>query len=61
MEWSRAMDAMDAEKAAAEADCVVIVTDHKAFDYSQILSTREADRGHAQRAEGPVSDKIVRL
>src|ERR1022692_399459 len=28
-----AMDSADAEKAAAEADCVVIVTDHKAFDY----------------------------
>src|ERR1700730_19228239 len=32
-----AMDSVDPEKAAAEADCVVIVTDHKSFDYSKIL------------------------
>ena len=36
--------------AAAEADCVVIVTDHKSFDYPGTGALRQADRGHAQRA-----------
>src|ERR1700731_2223444 len=31
-----AMDSIEPEKAAAEADCVVIVTDHKGFDYGKI-------------------------
>ncbi len=31
------MAAIDADKAAAEADCVVIVTDHKGFDYTRIV------------------------
>jgi UDP-N-acetyl-D-glucosamine dehydrogenase len=56
-----AMSSVDAEKACAEADCVVIVTDHKGFDYSKIVAgaklivdTRNALKGH-------VSEKIVRL
>ena len=52
---------VDAEKAAAESDCVVIVTDHKAFDYPKIIAKREADCGYAECAERNVSDKIVRL
>jgi UDP-N-acetyl-D-mannosaminuronate dehydrogenase len=49
------------EEAAANADCVVIVTDHSAFDYGAlvlrsrlIVDTRNALRGIA-------SEKIVRL
>src|SRR3984885_5854885 len=34
---SHSMEAIDAETAAGWADCVVIVTDHKAFDYRRIL------------------------
>jgi UDP-N-acetyl-D-glucosamine dehydrogenase len=56
-----AMDSVDAEKAAAEADCVVIVTDHKGFHYAKIVEkamlivdTRNALKGH-------LSPKIVRL
>ena len=56
-----AMAAIDAEKGAAEADCVVIVTDHKKFDYPRIIAgarlivdTRNALKGHT-------SEKIVRL
>jgi UDP-N-acetyl-D-glucosamine dehydrogenase len=55
------MAAIDAEKGATDADCVVIVTDHKKFDYPRILDcaklivdTRNALKGHA-------SEKIVRL
>ena len=39
------------EAAAAEADCVVIVTDHSSFDYAALVNALAADRGHAQRAE----------
>jgi UDP-N-acetyl-D-glucosamine dehydrogenase len=46
---------------AAEADCVVVVTDHSDFDYPDILQrarlivdTRNAFKNHP-------SDKIVRL
>ena len=55
------MAAIDPEKGAAEADCVVIVTDHKKFDYpgiveraKLIVDTRNALKGHE-------SKKIVRL
>ena len=55
------MTSIDAEKGAAEADCVVIVTDHKKFDYPRIIEcarlivdTRNALKGHE-------SKKIVRL
>jgi UDP-N-acetyl-D-glucosamine dehydrogenase len=49
------------ESAASDADCVVIVTDHSAFDYKGLLDraalivdTRNALKGHQ-------SEKIVRL
>jgi UDP-N-acetyl-D-glucosamine dehydrogenase len=55
------MAAIDPEKGASEADCVVIVTDHKKFDYPRIIDcarlivdTRNALKGHE-------SKKIVRL
>jgi UDP-N-acetyl-D-glucosamine dehydrogenase len=51
----------DLHENAAMADCVVIVTDHKAFDYSAlvdnaqlIIDTRNALKSHT-------SPKIVRL
>jgi UDP-N-acetyl-D-glucosamine dehydrogenase len=55
------MASIDAEKGAAKADCVVIVTDHTKFDYPRIIDrarlivdTRNALKGHE-------SKKIVRL
>jgi UDP-N-acetyl-D-glucosamine dehydrogenase len=55
------MAAIDPLTGSAEADCVVIVTDHKKFDYPRIVEraklivdTRNALKGHA-------SEKIVRL
>ncbi len=49
------------EAAAAEADCVVVITDHSSFDYKALLGraklivdTRNALKGHK-------SEKIVRL
>ena len=55
------MEAIDPLTGSAEADCVVIVTDHKKFDYAAIVQraclivdTRNALKGHT-------SEKIVRL
>ncbi len=55
------MAAIDVEQGTREADCVVIVTDHKNFDYpgiveraKLIVDTRNALKGHQ-------SPKIVRL
>jgi UDP-N-acetyl-D-glucosamine dehydrogenase len=56
-----AMDSVDAEKASAEADCVVIVTDHKAFDYSKIVTSAKLIVDTRNALKGQVSDKIVRL
>jgi UDP-N-acetyl-D-glucosamine dehydrogenase len=56
-----AMNSVDAEKASAEADCVVIVTDHKAFDYSKIVESAKLIVDTRNALKGRVSDKIVRL
>ncbi len=56
-----AMDSIDAEKASAEADCVVIVTDHKAFDYSKIVAKAKLIVDTRNALKGKVSDNIVRL
>jgi UDP-N-acetyl-D-glucosamine dehydrogenase len=56
-----AMNSADAEKAAAEADCVVIVTDHKGFDYTKILASAKLIVDTRNALKGRVSDKIVRL
>jgi UDP-N-acetyl-D-glucosamine dehydrogenase len=56
-----AMDSVDVEKAAAEADCVVIVTDHKSFEYSKIVAGAKLIVDTRNALKGQVSDKIVRL
>ena len=56
-----AMDSIDPEKAAAEADCVVIVTDHKAFDYGKIVDRAKLIVDTRNALKGKVSEKIVRL
>ncbi len=56
-----AMDSMDVEKAAGESDCVVIVTDHKAFDYPKIIAKAKLIVDTRNALKGKVSDKIVRL
>jgi UDP-N-acetyl-D-glucosamine dehydrogenase len=50
-----------ADEAAAEADCVVIVTDHSAFDYTKLVAKARliVDTRNAMRAFQ--SEKIVRL
>ncbi len=56
-----AMDSVDPEKAAAEADCVVIVTDHKAFNYPKIVEFSKLIVDTRNALKGQRSDKIVRL
>ena len=56
-----AMDSVDVEKAAAEADCVVIVTDHKSFEYAKIVAGAKLIVDTRNALKGQVSDKIVRL
>ena len=56
-----AMNSVDAEQAAAEADCVVIVTDHKGFDYSKIIDRAKLIVDTRNALKGSKSDKIVRL
>src|SRR5271167_3633926 len=58
---SHNMESIDAEKAAAEADCVVIVTDHKGFDYPRIIERARLVVDTRNALKGNKSEKIVRL
>ena len=49
------------EETAAEADCVVIVTDHAAFDYRSLVERSRLIVDTRNALRGVVSEKIVRL
>ena len=49
------------EAAAADADCVVIVTDHAAFDYDALLTRASLIVDSRNALKGRRSEKIVRL
>jgi UDP-N-acetyl-D-glucosamine dehydrogenase len=51
----------DPETSAAEADCVVIVTDHKAFNYARIVESARLVVDTRNALKGNPSEKIVRL
>jgi UDP-N-acetyl-D-glucosamine dehydrogenase len=55
------MQAIDPEKGAAAADCVVIVTDHKKLDYGRIVQRAKLVVDTRNALKGNPSDKIVRL
>jgi UDP-N-acetyl-D-glucosamine dehydrogenase len=55
------MEAIDAEKGASEADCVVIVTDHNQFDYPRIVERAKLIVDTRNALKGNASEKIVRL
>jgi UDP-N-acetyl-D-glucosamine dehydrogenase len=55
------MDAVDATSASAASDCVVIVTDHKAFDYTSIVESAPLIVDTRNALKGNRSKKIVRL
>jgi UDP-N-acetyl-D-glucosamine dehydrogenase len=50
-----------ADEAAAEADCVVIVTDHSAFDYAKLVAKARLIVDTRNAMKGIESAKIVRL
>jgi len=52
---------VDPLAAAAESDCVVIVTDHKAFDYASIVERAPLIVDTRNALKGNRSKKIVRL
>jgi len=58
---SKAMEAVDPLEGSAEADCVVIVTDHKKFDYAAIVERSRLVVDTRNALKGFTSDKIVRL
>jgi UDP-N-acetyl-D-glucosamine dehydrogenase len=49
------------ESAAADADCVVIITDHAAFDYPGLCNVRGLIVDTRNALKGVNSSKIVRL
>jgi UDP-N-acetyl-D-glucosamine dehydrogenase len=49
------------ESAAADADCVVIITDHVAFDYPRLLERSRLIVDTRNALKGVNSSKIVRL
>ena len=55
------MESIDAQTAAAAADCVVIVTDHKGFDYPGIVERAKLVVDTRNALKGNPSEKIVRL
>jgi len=55
------MQAVDADAAIRDADCVVIVTDHKKFDYPALVKNARLVVDTRNALKGIQSDKIVRL
>lgn len=55
------MAASDVPEGCAAADCVVVVTDHKDFDYAQVLAGSKLIVDTRNAMKGLVSEKIVRL
>jgi UDP-N-acetyl-D-glucosamine dehydrogenase len=55
------MSATDAKAGCADADCVVVVTDHKSFDYSGLVKTARLIVDTRNALKGIESEKIVRL
>ena len=55
------MAAIDVEQGTREADCVVIVTDHKIFDYPRIVERAKLIVDTRNALKGNQSEKIVRL
>jgi len=53
----------DVMAAVRSADCVVIITNHKKYDYPEILSAAKlvVDTRNAMGEAGRISDKVVRL
>ncbi len=59
--WNRDAAPRDDGAGVAEADCVVIVTDHKSFDYAGLVRSAKLIVDTRNALKGMVSDTIVRL
>jgi UDP-N-acetyl-D-glucosamine dehydrogenase len=55
------LKAIEVEDAVSQADCVVIVTDHKKFDYPAMVKNARLIVDTRNALKGIASDKIVRL
>jgi UDP-N-acetyl-D-glucosamine dehydrogenase len=55
------MEAIDPQQASEEADCVVIVTDHRKFDFPKIMRSARLIVDTRNALKGCDSNKIVRL
>jgi len=55
------VESVPPETAAAEADCVVIITDHTAFDYARLLEQAVLIVDTRNALKGFTSQKIVKL
>jgi len=55
------MSAIEAAAGATAADCVVIVTDHKSFDYAGLVRTARLIVDSRNALKGIESEKVVRL
>ena len=55
------MEAIDVAKGVAQADCVVVVTDHKKFDYAALVRDARLIVDTRNALKGIDSEKIVRL
>ena len=55
------MDATEEAAGVKKADCVVIITDHKKFDYTAMLANAKIIVDTRNALKGVQSDKIVRL
>jgi UDP-N-acetyl-D-glucosamine dehydrogenase len=56
-----ALTSIDPEPGCRQADCVVIVTDHRKFDYSQMVASSRLIVDTRNALKGIESEKIVRL
>jgi len=55
------MKAIDVDAGVSNADCVVIVTDHKKFDYPALVKNAKLVVDTRNALKDIQSDKIVRL
>jgi UDP-N-acetyl-D-glucosamine dehydrogenase len=56
-----ALDAIDPAKACSDADCVVIVTDHKKFDWAEVVERSRLIVDTRNALKGIASPKVFRL
>jgi UDP-N-acetyl-D-glucosamine dehydrogenase len=61
LEKGETLTSQEPLKASAEADCVVVITDHTAFDYARILESSHLIVDSRNAFKGITSKKLFRL